>query len=120
MAFCYFSSVAAKEEENTNATSDEILEDVMKQLDKLGPKKRNRILQRLKGTTNQLETNTAPTSAKLTMAKPTSNAESIQDEVEILELHEPKLGTYKRKRSKTIFDRNFKRYFNLYSNANLK
>ncbi|XP_031641099.1 uncharacterized protein LOC116352550 [Contarinia nasturtii] len=95
-------SILAKEEDNVNATSDEILEDLLKQLDKLGQVKRNRILQRLKGPVpnndDVKETNTAPTLEKVPTVKPTSDAEPIQDEVEILEMHEPKLGTYKRKR----------------------
>lgn len=117
MLFFFFNSrtVALKEEENDengkkNAaeTSNEILDDVLRQLDKLSTDKRKQILNKL-AVSNLIAdsdiknldkiTSTTPKS-KVTSAKQSREAESIQDEVEILDLHEPKLGTYKRKRSK--------------------
>lgn len=99
---------------NTPETSSEILEDVLKQLDKLGSDKRKQILNKLAASNlitdpdlkNQVQEFAA--SQKSTGAKGKSTAsittttEPIQDEVEILDLHEPKLGTYKRKRSKSL------------------
>lgn len=103
-----FSVVTVNDDENinVNATSNEILEDVLKQLGKLGSDKRNRILKKLKGSIGQavnVEDTTEPSISKkseklVSTTKPT-DTESIQDEVEMLDLNEPKLGTYKRKRS---------------------
>lgn len=109
-------TVALKNEEendengkkNAAETSNEILDDVLRQLDKLSTDKRKQILNKL-AVSNLIAdsdiknldkiTSTTPKS-KVTSAKQSREAESIQDEVEILDLHEPKLGTYKRKRSK--------------------
>lgn len=107
----YFSVIVVNDEENVNATSSEILADVLKQLDKLNSEKRNQILKRLKGslqltdaaTVGGMTSEKAVSTTTLKSLKVTSSAkpeaESIQDEVEMLDLHEPKLGTYKRKRS---------------------
>lgn len=91
-----------------NATSSEILEDVLKQLDKLGTEKRNQILKKLKGSvahqnddeaTDQHVSSASPKSQKASVTKKPTDSETVQDEVEILDLNEPKMGTYKRKRS---------------------
>lgn len=104
-----FSVVSVKDDENinANATSSEILEDVLKQLDKLGTDKRNRILKKLKGSLALQGTDVEETTERSTMPKlekfvsteKVTDTESIQDEVEMLDLHEPKMGSYKRKRS---------------------
>lgn len=107
-----FSVVSINDEENVNATSSEILEDVLKQLNKLGTEKRNQILKKLKSSVadtsdkevaNQKDTNPTSKTQKLSDIKKATDTESVQDEVEILDLHEPKLGTYKRKRSEYTY-----------------
>lgn len=87
-------------------TSSEILEDVLRQLDKLGSEKRKHILNKLAVSNVIADSDDKnldkirSTTPRVTSAKQSRETESIQDEVEILDLHEPKLGTYKRKRSK--------------------
>lgn len=102
------------DEENTNATSSEILAEVLKQLEKLGSEKRNQILKRLKGSllltdaanvdgTTSEKVMSATTLKTVKVAANTMlDTELIQDEVEMLDLHEPKMGTYKRKRSEYL------------------
>lgn len=106
--FSKFSAILMNDEENVNATSSEILQDVLKQLDKLGTEKRNQILKKLKSSVankndeEEIDQQVSSTSEKLQssiVSKKTSNLESVQDEVEMLDLNEPKMGTYKRKRS---------------------
>lgn len=103
--FYFDFSVNDDDEENADETSNEILEDVLKQLDKLGTEKRNQILKKLRGSIankdnkDDQQESTSPKSQKLTTNK---NSESDQDEVEILDLNEPKMGTYKRKRSEFL------------------
>lgn len=103
-----FRVVSINDEENANATSSEILEDVLKQLDKLGTDKRNQILKKLKASvahnkdseaTDQYVSSTSPKSEKVGATTKSTDSETVQDEVEILDLNEPKMGTYKRKRS---------------------
>lgn len=93
---------------NPAETSNEILEDVLKQLDKLGTEKRKQILKKLVSSNiiEELEMDKsekildASSEPTIVDANKSQATESIQDEVEILDLHEPKMGTYKRKRSK--------------------
>lgn len=69
---------------------------------KLGTEKRNQILKKLRGSIankDDQQESTSPKSQKLTTNKKSTDSESDQDEVEILDLNEPKMGTYKRKRS---------------------
>lgn len=111
--FWIFRIISANDDEYMNATSSEILEDVLKQLDKLGSEKRNQILKKLKGSLPTKDVNNADDTVSGSAASSTTpksdnvisttrqDTESIQDEVEMLDLHEPKLGTYKRKRSES-------------------
>lgn len=72
-------------------------------MDKLSPEKRKKVLDRLTaanviGADLKLQTKQIAASTTEThRAKPT---EASQDEVEILDLHNPKMGIYKKKRSK--------------------
>lgn len=101
---------ANDDDEHANETSSEILADVLEQLKKLGTEKRNIVLNRLKAAnlianadgiqTNDQKHSTSPKSAGKPHEQKALDAEQIQDEVEILEMDEPKMGTYKRKRSK--------------------
>lgn len=103
-----FSVVPMNDEENSNATSSEIFEEVLKQLDKLGAEKRSKILKKLNGSSNEKvrqKSSPSPKSEKFTAAiKKPADTES-QDEVEVLDFDEPKLGTYKRKRSKILLEK---------------
>lgn len=88
---------------NTPETSSEILDDVLKQLDKLSLEKRKKVLDRLIAANligSDLKTQTKPTSASTTEAHRKKSTEGFQDEIEILNLREPKMGSYKNKRSK--------------------
>lgn len=93
--------VSINDEENANATSSEILEDVLKQLDKLGTEKRNQVLKKLKGSVAHKNDDEA-TDKSQKATKKSTDSETVQDEVEILDLNEPKMGTYKRKRSELL------------------
>lgn len=87
----------------TNETSSEILEDVLKQLDKLSPGKRKKVLDRLTAANvigAELKTQTKQITTSTTETHRTKPTEASQDEVEILDLHNPKMGIYKKKRSK--------------------
>lgn len=95
----------ANEKVNPAETSNEILEDVLKQLDKLGSDKRKKILKKLAASNIITDPDIQKSEeAMSTSPKPKTvdakKSHEIQDEVEILDLHEPKMGTYKRKRSK--------------------
>lgn len=102
---------AKDDDEHANATSSEILADVLEQLEKLGTEKRNIVLNKLKAAnlianTDDIQTNekkqssASPKSAVKPHEQQASDADQIQDEVEILDMDEPKMGIYKRKRSK--------------------
>lgn len=85
---------------DTPETSSEILDDVLKQLDKLSPEKRKKVLDRLNAANLiALKTQTKQISPSTTETQKIST-EGSQDEVEILDMHEPKMGSYKKKRSK--------------------
>lgn len=115
---CLTSTVALNEDddkvvksENTPETSSEILDDVLKQLDKLSISKRKQILKKLSVSNlitdlnvenTEKTTNISPKLKPMSKTKHSPEIEPIQDEVEILDLHEPKMGTYKRKRSKSL------------------
>lgn len=97
------------ENEHSKETSSEILADVLKQLKKLGTEKRNIVLDKLKAADligNDIEDDyRKPPSSSPKMTDTLNeridlDAGTIQDEVEILDLDEPKMGTYQRKRSK--------------------
>lgn len=92
--------------ENENATSSEIMDDVLKQLNKLGIERRNRILNMFKKeeTTESgaHKSRPVPKPSNVPGSKETILDASIEDEVEILDLNEPKMGKYKRKRSKNL------------------
>lgn len=96
-------SVISEIQEKVNETSSEILEDVLRQVDKLGPEKRKQILKKLIASNLISDSNDnvtkAPNKSQQIVKNP-EEGESVQDEVEILDLNEPKMGTYKRKRSK--------------------
>lgn len=88
---------------NIPETSSEILDDVLKQLDKLSPENRKKVLDRL--TTANLIGSNSKAQAKQTVASTTEahrekSTDDSQDEVEILDLHKPKMGSYRKKRSK--------------------
>lgn len=107
--YCYgfvFSVVTNDSDEssskNENATSTEILDSVLKQLHKLNSEKRRRILDILKDDDENTKKVKHPKVFKEKKAKGTSDEKSIEDEVEILDMNEPKMGTYKRKRSKNL------------------
>lgn len=90
---------------NVPETSSEILDDVLKQLDKLSPQSRKKVLDRLTtanliGADLKTQTQTKQTSPSTTEAHRKNPTDGSQDEVEILDLHEPKMGSYKKKRSK--------------------
>lgn len=88
---------------NTLETSSEILDDILKQLDKLSPEKRKKVLDRLTAANvigADLKSQTKQTAASTTETHRTKPTEASQDEVEILDLHNPKMGIYKKKRSK--------------------
>lgn len=98
--------LAGDENSNPNATSSEIVEDVLSRLNRLDAEKRDRILNALnkqRETTeisDKLKT-AGETNSKIPATKRPKNGDSsAQDEVEILDLNERKMGTYKRKRSK--------------------
>lgn len=108
--------VAERDDENENEhskeTSSEILADVLKQLKKLGTAKRNIVLDKLKAADligNDIDdgyrkpSSSSPKMTDTHKERTALDAETIQDEVEILDLDEPKMGTYQRKRSKSIF-----------------
>lgn len=90
-----------------NATSSEILEDVLKRLSQLDNNKRNKILNVLNEqskntkTNERMQSSLEPSGTK----KPRNGDASAQDEVEILDMKEEKMGTYKRKRSKCLSSR---------------
>lgn len=75
----------------------------MIQLDKLGSDKRKKVLDRLIAANvidSELKMREKPTSTSPTKVSGRKSTEATQDEVEILDLHEPKMGAYKKKRSK--------------------
>lgn len=78
--------------ESKSKTSDEIMDDVLKQLKLLDANKKRQILEILRNNTNPDRS----TRKKVPKNKATS---SLEDEVEILDMSEQKMGTYKRKRS---------------------
>lgn len=95
--------------EHSKETSSEILADVLKQLKKLGTDKRNIVLNKLKATDligNDIDddyrkpSSSSPKMADTLNERTDLDSETIQDEVEILDMDEPKMGTYQRKRSK--------------------
>lgn len=89
--------VAAVEEKDTkNATSQEILDEVIAKLHLLDSEKRSLILDILRKQ-HVPSNRTADGKAVVEDMKADS---AVDDEVEILEMDEPKLGKYKRKRSK--------------------
>lgn len=103
--------------DNTNSTASDLsVEDVLKKINNLNPDKRNRLMNLLRknATDNdeiddvlavvsdedvEVKTKKPKTGKKMESSK-SKTGESIEDEVEILEIDEPKMGTYKRKRSK--------------------
>lgn len=102
---------AKDDDEHANVTSSEILADVLEQIGKLGTEKRNIVLNKLKAanliennddiqTDGQKHSSASSKSAGKPHEQQASDAEEIQDEVEILDMDEPKMGIYKRKRSK--------------------
>lgn len=95
--------------EHSKETSSEILADVLKQLKKLGTDKRTIVLNKLKATDligNDIDddyrepSSSSPKMADTLNERTDLDSETIQDEVEILDMDEPKMGTYQRKRSK--------------------
>lgn len=88
---------------NAPETSSEILDDVLKQLDKLSPEMRKKVLDRLTAAnvlSSDLKTHTKLKNEATTETHGTKPTEASLDEVEILDLHHPKMGIYKMKRSK--------------------
>lgn len=77
---------------NTLETSSEILEDVLKQLDKLSPDKRKKVLDRLTVAnliSSDLMTPTNQTNTSTTVVHDKISTGNATDEVEILDLHKP-------------------------------
>lgn len=95
--------------ESVNATSNEILQDVLRQLNKLEVGKRNKILNELRKhnpdafndpQSIDVTTDTTLKSDKLKIKDDTlTNDDSIKDDVETVNKNDLKMGTYKRKRS---------------------
>lgn len=86
------------DKEEKNSTSQELLDEVLRKLDLLDADKRSRILEILKrqhAPANQ----TGSKGAGIEDMKPD---QGVDDEVEILDMDEPKLGKYKRKRSRWL------------------
>lgn len=86
--------------ESQSLTSDEIMVDVLKQLKKLDADKKQQILDILRNRSDDDK----PISNKNTRKKMPKNKSRtpLEDEVEILDMSEQKMGTYKRKRSMKI------------------
>lgn len=97
-----FSSVvkvdSSSSSESGPKTSDEIMDDVLKQLKKLNADKKQQILDILKNP-SAVEAANANTSKNKRKGPKNKATSSLEDEVEILDMSEPKMGTYKRKRS---------------------
>lgn len=86
---------------NTPETSSEILDDVLKQLDKLSPEKRKKILDRLIAASlidSDSKTTTERINSSTRMAYTEKTTEMSQDEVKILDLHKPKMSVHHKKR----------------------
>lgn len=105
-------------EGHANATSSEILADVLEQLKKLGPEKRNIVLDKLKvdglikhSDGGQKQSSTSIKSTVASHVEKQLESEDNQGEVEILDLDEPKMGTYKRKRSECCNASHFDFFF---------
>lgn len=106
------------------SSSDLSVEDVLKKINKLNPDKRNQLLNLLRNNATTLDNgdidSILASGANGTTEKPVKKLQnenvriegSIEDEVEILDMDEPKMGKYKRKRSKfalcsAIFSSNY-------------
>lgn len=85
--------------ESKPETSDEIMNDVLKQLKKLDAGKRRQILDilRNRSTGEDAHSNTDKNTRKKVPRNKAGS--SLEDEVEILDMSEQKMGIYKRKRS---------------------
>lgn len=94
-----YSSLADSHPTNIPETSSEILDDVLKQLEKLSPEKKKKVLDRLTAA-NVIGSDSKLQNAPTTETHEKRPTEASQDEVEILNLHNPKMGIYKMKRSK--------------------
>lgn len=87
--------VVAEEKDTKNVTSQEILDEIIQKLHLLDSEKRGMILSILKK--QHIPANKTADGRVVEDMKADS---AVDDEVEILEMEEPKLGKYKRKRSK--------------------
>lgn len=69
-------------------------------MDKLSPEKRKKVLDRLtEANVISADLKTKQSTTETQRKQPTKNS---QDEVEILDMHNPKMGIYKKKRSKLL------------------
>lgn len=86
--------------ESKTKTSDEIMNDVLKLLKKLDADKKRQIMEILRNR-SKAEDGIDTNPDRNTRKKVPKNkaASSLEDEVEILDMSEQKMGTYKRKRS---------------------
>lgn len=80
-------------------TSDEIMDHILKQMKRLNAGKKRQILEILKNrpTGDDANLNAGMGTRKKTPRNKASS--SLEDEVEILDMSDQKMGTYKRKRS---------------------
>lgn len=95
--------VLAEEKDAKNATSQEILDEVIRKLHLLDTDKRRLILNMLK----KPHTSVNGTNNEKLILEDMKTDLAVDDEVETLDMDEPKLGKYKRKRSK-YFSINYK------------
>lgn len=92
-------SESSSSSESKSKTSDEIMDNVLKQLKKLDAGKKRRILDILKNRPTGDDTNLNLDKNARKKATKNKASSSLEDEVEILDMSEQKMGTYKRKRS---------------------
>lgn len=88
---------------NPPETSSEILDDVLKQLDKLSPDKRQKVLDRLNAANligSDLKTPAKQMSVSTTVARTEKTTEIAHDEADVSDLHTPKMSTPNNKRGK--------------------
>lgn len=93
-------------ERNTPETSSEMLDDVLKQLDKLGPEKRKKVLDRLTAANliDTTQTQTEQSNASIKVVYGEKSAKIAQDKVEILDLHSPEMEKKQLRTCKHYFD----------------
>lgn len=90
------SSSDSKKSGERNATSTEVFDDMVKKLKSLNSEKRRKIMDMLSGENRREQQKKSPQPA------------DDEDEVEILDISEPKMGIYKRKRSTTQWREQFR------------